>query len=392
MKKLWLLFASYTAVLVALFLYSFTQVDLSLTLSRVSLYQTLEKNFQYFGFFQRPSSALFFSIILLLLFIFYLVILYLAKKKSLQLKHIKILVILSFVFLVFSYNAFSYDLFNYIFDAKILTHYLQNPYFHKPSDFPTDPMLNFMRWTHRTYPYGPTWLLLTVPLSFIGMNIFLPTFFMFKFLMGLSFLGSCYLIYKISDKLFPENKLLNVSFWAFNPLVLIESLISAHNDVPMIFLLLLSIYLYLERKKTLSFFSYILSVGVKFSTGAFLPVAVFIFLTNKFKKDINWEKVFIISFFLALATIFFAAIRTTFQPWYILFPLSIASFVPKKYFIFIPSFFGSIFSASIYIPYVLLTDYAKGYPLIVTNIELAGLVSVVVITFLFFLKVKLLKH
>ncbi len=392
MKKLRLLFASYIATITVLFLYSFTQVDLSLTLSKFSIYQTLEKSFQYLGFFQRPFSAIIFSAILFLLFIFYLLFLYFAKGKKIQPKQMKILILLTFVLLVFSYNAFSYDLFNYIFDAKIITHYFQNPYIHKASDFPNDPMLNFMRWTHRTYPYGPTWLLLTVPLSFIGVNIFLPTFFMFKLLMGVSFLGSCYLIYKISEKLSPENKLVNLAFWAFNPLVLIESLVSAHNDIPMIFLMLFSIYLFLQRKKTLSLLSFLFSIGVKFSTGVFFPVAVYIFVMDRFKKNIDWEKIFIISFFLAIITVFAAALRTTFQPWYILFPLSMATFVPKKYFIFIPSLIGSFFAASVYIPYVLLTDYARGYPLVVMNVEAAGIVSIVVLTFLFFLRVKFLKH
>ena len=72
---------------------------------------------------------------------------------------------------------------------KYLTFIHQNPYFHKASDFPNDPMLNFMRWTHRLYPYGPSWLILTVPLSFIGLNFFLPTFFLFKIMIGFIFFG-----------------------------------------------------------------------------------------------------------------------------------------------------------------------------------------------------------
>jgi len=102
---------------------------------------------------------------------------------------------------VFSYNAFSYD-YSTIFDARIISHYQLNPYFHRPSDFVGDPMLNFHALDSAHYPYGPSWLVLTVPLTFIGMDYFLPTFFLFKILMALSFLGSCYLIYKISARIF----------------------------------------------------------------------------------------------------------------------------------------------------------------------------------------------
>ena len=393
MKWLKLLSAAYIGVLIALFFYSFTQVDLSLTLSKLSIYQTLEKSFQYVGFFQRPLSTLIFSVIFFFLFVFYGLFLYLCKKGKVRIKHLKILIFLTFIILVFSYNAFSYDLFNYIFDAKIVTFYHQNPYLHKASDFANDPMLNFMRWTHRTYPYGPVWLLLTVPLSFVGMGYFLPTFFLFKLLIGVSFLGSCYLVYKISEKIFPEHKLFNLVFWAFNPLVIVESLVSSHNDLPMIFLLLFSFYLFLQRKFVSSFIAYVFSVAVKFSSGILAPLIILLMFFEKTKRKIDWEKIFLFAVGLSLVTIPFAVLRTTFQPWYILFPLSLAAFVSKKYYILIPFSIASFFGVLIYAPYVYMTDYAKPYPVVIQNIEIAGVISIIVFTSLFFLKIKLLsKH
>jgi hypothetical protein len=373
MNKLRLLFLAYIAVLVGFFTYSFTQVDLSLTLSRSSIYQSLEKSLQQVGFYQRPFSAVIFTTIVILLFLAYISFLYFAKKGKLSHKNLTILTIISAITLAFSYNAFSYDLFNYIFDAKIVTLYHLNPYLYKASDFMSDPMLNFMRWTHRIYPYGPSWLLLTVPLSFIGMNYFLPTFFLFKVLMAASFLGSSYLIYKISAKLFPENKIFNVVFFAFNPLVLIETLISAHNDIPMIFFILLSIYLFIQKKKVLSWASNIFSIGIKFSTGALFPLFILLEFMEKIGKKINWEKFFVAATVLSLSTVLLATIRTNFQPWYLIFPLSMAAFVSNKKYIAIPAFVASVFAVSVYIPYVLMTDYAKGYPQVIQNIELVGL-------------------
>jgi len=380
MNKLRLLFLAYLALLVGFFIYSFTQVDLGLTLSKLPIYQVAGKSLQYLGFYQRPLSTLIFTLIISLLFIFYFSFLYLAKKGRLKLKTLTILTIFAAVILGFSYNAFSYDLFNYIFDARIVSHYHLIPYFYKAADFTGDPMLNFMRWTHRTYPYGPSWLILTVPLTFIGMNYFLPTFFLFKLLMTLSFLGSCVLVYKISAKLFPENKLFNVVFFAFNPLVLIESLVSAHNDIPMIFFLLLSIYLFLQKKKTLSWVSNLFSIGVKFSTGALFPLFILIEFLDRTGRKINWEKFFIAAIILSLSTVLVASLRTTFQPWYLVFPLSLAAFVPRKAYIFIPSLMASIFAVSIYIPYILMTDYAKGYPQVAQDIELVGFAAVLIFT------------
>lgn len=374
MSKIKLLLSSYFLVILALFFYSFTQVDLSLTLSKISIWQIIEKNFQYLGFFQRPTSTIIFTLILILMIIFYALFLYLSLKNKISPKNLLILVVGSFLILVFSYNAFSYDLFNYIFDAKILTFYHQNPFLHKPSDFIGDPMLNFMRWTHRVYPYGISWLSLTVPLSFIGLNFFLPTLLMFKLLMGLSYLGSCYLIYKISEKLFSKNKIINTLFFALNPLVLIEGLVSAHNDMPMVFITLLSFYFYLNKKALISSFLYIFSIGIKYATAVLLLPAIYIYLMDKLNKKINWERVFVFSVMFSLIAVLFATLRTNFQPWYFVFSLSLAAFVSRKYYIFIPATILSIFSVLTYIPYVYLTDYGKGYPELIAQVQLIGLI------------------
>lgn len=388
MTKLRLFFFSYILAVIALFFYSFTQVDLSLTLSTSSIYQTLQKQFQYIGFFQRPLSTLIFSVIAILLFIFYLSFLYLSKKDKLKIKTLRNLIFLTFLILVFSYNAFSYDLFNYIFDAKILTHYSQNPYFYRPIDFAGDPMLNFMRWTHRFYPYGPSWLILTVPLSFIGVSFFLPTFFLFKLLIGATYLGSVYLIYKISEILFSKYKIFNTVFFAFNPLILIEGLVSAHNDFPLVFFGLLAIYFYLKKQKIYSFLSLVFSIGVKYSTAVFLPAFALVMLFEKFKKNVPWGKIIALSIIFSLFAVFFASLRTTFQPWYLILPLALSALICRKYYIFIPSIIASLFSILIYIIYVYMTDYAKGYPQVVANIELIGLIAAILFTFIYYLKTK----
>jgi hypothetical protein len=386
-----ILFVGYLIVIFCLFLYSFTQVDLSLTLSKISIWQQIQKSFQYIGFFQRPLSTVIFSAILGLLFLFYFSFLFLANKDKITKKQVWILIIGTTVILGLSYNAFSYDLFNYIFDAKIITHYGQNPYIHSALDFPRDPMLSFMRWIHRLYPYGPSWLILTVPLSFIGMNYFSLTLILFKLLGAVSFLGSCYLVYRISEKLFPKNAIFNLVFWGLNPLVIIETLVSSHNEAPMTFFTLLAFYLFINKKKTWSIVSYLFSVGIKYVTAVLLPVYIALFFFKTLKKDIPWEKVFLASIILLTAGVVTASFRTIFQPWYLLFFLPFAAFVSKKYYIFIPSVLLSFFAASTYIPYVYLTDYDKNYPQIVMSIRIIGFLIVIFATTLYTVQKKLQK-
>ncbi len=391
MTKIKLLILSYIAVIVALFLYTFTQVDLSLTFSQSSIFQTAEKFMQNIGFFQRPLSAAIFGIITAILFIYYLLFLYLSRKGVIKYFHLKLIIPIVVIILGLSYNAFSYDLFNYIFDAKIITFYHQNPYFHAPIDFTGDPMLNFMRWTHRFYPYGPSWLILTLPLSFVSLNIFIVNFFLFKGLIALTFLGSCYLIYKISEIIFPKDKVFNTLFFALNPLVLFEGLVSVHNDFPLIFFALLAFYLYFKKRKIGSFLSLFFSIGIKYASVILIPVFLGLFVYERLKKNINYEYVFLISAVISLSAIIFASYRTTFQPWYLMFPFSLAAFVSRKYYVFIPVLVSSIICSIIYIAYVLLTDYSIGYPELIGQIELYGLGALVILTISCFVKTRLIK-
>ena len=178
-----LIFFLYCVVLFGVILYSFTQIDLSLTFSRIAFLRNLIKSFQYIGYFNRPLSTVIYLTLVLIMHGFYFFFLFQASKKKLNKQKAWVLIVTTTILLLFSYNAFSYDIFNYIFDARIITHYHQNPYIHKALDFPGDHMLSFMRWTHRTYPYGPIWLVITVPLSFLGLQFFIPTFLLFKTLM-----------------------------------------------------------------------------------------------------------------------------------------------------------------------------------------------------------------
>jgi hypothetical protein len=342
----------YLLTVVGLFFYSFTQIDLGLTLSQISVWQAAEKFFKNIGYFQRPFSSYLFAGIVLSLFFFYLMILRGVNKGIISKKIIWSLIIVITILLTFSYNAFSYDLFNYIFDAKIVTHYHQNPYIHKALDFSGDPMLSFMHWTHRLYPYGPIWLGLTVPLSHVGSQFFLSTFFLFKILISASFLGTVYFIGKILQKFLAKDELFGVAFFALNPLVVIESLVSAHNDMTMIFFMMWALYLLMNIKYVRSFILLMLSIGVKFATAFVLPIYILILYSQKKKKTINWQSMFVAMTIVMIIPVILASHRTSFQPWYLLNILPFAALVAKNYYVFIPGITMSLFATFEYLPFL----------------------------------------
>lgn len=379
------IYAGWIISSILLFLYSFTQVDLSLTLSRIPIGNQVIKSFQFIGYFQRPLSSALYLFVIVLLFSLYLFTLKLVKNGQLKRRDIWKIIIAVGIILTLSYNAFSYDLFNYIFDARIVTHYGLNPYQQKALDFPGDPMLSFMHWTHRIYPYGPFWLILTIPLSYLGFGYFLPTLYLFKILALFNYLGIVYFIEKILKKIRPQDMLLGMVFFAFNPLVLIEALVSAHNDIAMLFFSVLSLYLFFGKKYILSFIIFILSVGIKFATVILLPVYAIFFIKRKF-KNFNNDITFDFSIILMTIAVVLASNRTNYQPWYLLLILPYASFVSSKYFIFIPSLIFSLFSLLQYIPFLYLGNWNAPVPEILAQLNYSAVVVSAAVTALWFVK------
>ncbi len=362
MSKFKFLSIGYLLSVIGLFLYSYTQVDLNLTLSQWSIWQVIQKFFQDIGWFQRSLSTVIYLVILISLFTFYLAFLWLVKKGRLSVKQFWGLIIISSVILLFSYNAFSYDLFNYLFDARIFTFHGQNPYLFKALDFPTDPWINFMRWTHRTYPYGPVWLGLTIPLSYLGFQVFLPTLFLFKALMVGSFLGTVYFIGRILEKISPDKKLLGMAFFAFNPLVIVESLVSAHQEVVMVFFSVVAFWFLLNKKYLPAFFFLFLSVGIKFATVFLLPLFLVVIFLDWRRQKIDWDKIFLGAGALMLTAVIFASQRTELQPWYFVWVLPFVSLLTKRKWLLIFSFTISLGLLFQYVPFLYTGNWNPPIP------------------------------
>lgn len=316
MKKLFFL------VCVGLLIYSYCLIDPNITFFSHPSWTAFRNFVVNIGYYQRELSWNIFFAITILLFFFHsrLVKNYKTHKPLTMAFSIGAILLLSYPFL-------SHDFFNYLFDAKILTHYHQNPYLHKALDFPADHWLRFMHWTHRTYPYGPTWLILTVVPSFISFSKFILNFFFFKIFFVGAYILTTYYLQKIDKK--------SAVFFATNPLVLIEGLASSHNDIVAVCLGIIGIY-YLSNSKSLKGRVLLLaSAGIKFIT---LPI---IFLQKKQSSMWNY---FI--FGLMISLIIYLSISGEVQPWYFL-----------NLFIFLPYFYPFISRLNIFFAGLLLSYY-----------------------------------
>lgn len=349
-----MLYIVYLLVLFLLTVYSYSQIDLNLTLSGNKFYQFIQSQLIFLGYYNRPLSAIILVVILILLYVTYLRILFLVKWKKLSVQNIKWLVIITCAVLFFAYSAFSHDLFNYMFDARIVTTYNLNPYLYSALDFPGDLWTRFMHWTHRTYPYGPVWLVLTLPFSFLGFGKFVLTLFNFKLMFTIFHLGNVYLIYKILAKINPKEALLGTAVYAFNPVILIESLVSPHNEVMMLFFFLLAIQqIFAQKSKLLGIISLLLSGGIKFATLILLPLIPFV---KNVKKSSVWFMTFLVLISLTLVA---EIIYREPYSWYFIPVIGLGALLIKYSSINILISGISLASFLRYLPFLYMGDYGK---------------------------------
>lgn len=245
---------AYFLVLFLLSIYSYSQIDLNLTLLKTPWFLASKDVMVNLGYYNRPFSTVIFAILIILLFFGY---------WKLRIGNWKLVIGIIGLLSLLSYPFLSHDFFNYMFDARIMTTYHLNPYFYKALDFPADDWIRFMQWTHRTFPYGPVWLIITLVPSFLGLGKFILTLLNFKLLFAGTYLVCCYVINKLNPK--------NLYLFALNPLVIIEGLYSPHLDLVMLAFALLALVKF-------KWFNIFLSVGTKFSTLTLLP---FLFFENK---------------------------------------------------------------------------------------------------------------
>lgn len=329
---------------IALLLYSYTQVDLALTLSRANIFQTIQKMFQHVGYFDRPLSTGLYLAILAIFFGLYIWVVMRTRKKLVSHKQFWWITGIVTVVLVFAYPAFSYDFFNYMFTAKTVLLYQKNPYTVIPLQFTgIEPWLSFMRWTHLPSAYTPFWILLTLFPYTLGFGYFLAIMWNIKIVIAICYIVTTWYIGK-SLTLLGKNAVLGMAIFALNPLIIIETLVSGHNDIVMMAILMIAYNLYLHKKFYGAFLALSLSVATKLMTIFLLPVYFF-----------GWPR----RFALVVMTIAFmlVAVQRELLPWYVVWLVPMYALIPEVKWLFTLGFGVSLGFVLSYAPVLYFGNY-----------------------------------
>src|SRR3989344_8477777 len=119
-----IIYCLYFVVVLLFSIYSYSLVDLNLTLFNNNLWNNFRGFIIQIGYFNRGLSTTIFLSGIIILYCLYLLV------KKIKPDPIKLALVIGLVSLI-AYPFLSHDFFNYMFDAKILTFYRKNPYLFK---------------------------------------------------------------------------------------------------------------------------------------------------------------------------------------------------------------------------------------------------------------------
>ena len=174
----------------------------------------------------------------------------------------------------------SSDIFYYMGVGELNSVYKQNPYYktikqyvdEKPKVMKDDSIMKqgYMNyWSNTTVVYGPIAQLIFsifTKISFKNLDVCL---IIFKLINAIIHLLNCWLIYKITRK---------IKFsiiYGLNPYILMEFIGMGHNDIIVVFFVLLCMYFLLKRKQILPSVAFLaIATGIKYFTILLLPIVV----------------------------------------------------------------------------------------------------------------------
>lgn len=148
--------------------------------------------------------------------------------------------------------VFSTDSFGYAIYGRIAADYGANPYTASPATTAFgDPLMPYVYWRDLASPYGPIWTLISkslvlAPASPVEVAV------RFKLLALAATLLNGWLVYALVRRRWPDGAGWAYLAFSWNPLVLVEGVVAAHNDAVMLTVVLLAAHLVVRTRGEVS--------------------------------------------------------------------------------------------------------------------------------------------
>jgi hypothetical protein len=173
--------------------------------------------------------------------------------------------------------------------GRILGIYGADPFQVVAARFPGDPILPYVAWVNAPSAYGPGWETLAAGAARLAGNSIVANVIAFKLLPGLFLAGSIAIVAAILRRVAPEQALASTLLLAWNPVVWYETLGNGHNDVPMVFWILLAGWLVMKRRYTWASLALMMGTLFKFIPILLLPAVVCIAWRNLGTPRLRWR-------------------------------------------------------------------------------------------------------
>ncbi len=172
----------------------------------------------------------------------------------------------------------SSDVFLYALYGRVLAVYHGNPYDLKPAVAADDPFLNLFGLDYLPSWYGPLWNLISAGVAWLGGGRVGLTILLFRLTAIGAALGCAGLILASLRRLAPERATQGLVFFLWNPLVILETGLSGHNDAVMLLFVMLAVWLHLRGFRAGVVVALLLSALLKFITGMLVPLYLLLVL------------------------------------------------------------------------------------------------------------------
>ena len=172
----------------------------------------------------------------------------------------------------------STDIYAYAIYGRVFAIYGASPYAEAAPITHADPFMPLFGIEYMSSWYGPLWTLVSAGLAWLGGDRVGLTALLFRGLAVASALGAAALLWSHLRRTAPERAAQGLVLFLWNPLLVIETGLSGHNDAFMLALVLLGVWLHLRGWKVTAVVAITLSVLVKFLTGPVLALYVLLVL------------------------------------------------------------------------------------------------------------------
>jgi hypothetical protein len=168
------------------------------------------------------------------------------------------------------------DIYDNIFHGRILGVYGANPFRDLISGFPHDPFFKYPWWKNSPSAYGPLWEALAGITARLAGDGIIANILAFKILPGIFHLMSIAVVFFFLRRTEPQHALAGALLLGWNPVVLYETWGNGHNDITMMFWVLLAALLISQKKFSLGTLSLVAGTLIKFIPALLIPAAMLI--------------------------------------------------------------------------------------------------------------------